>query len=99
MAKARTDRYKDQGYDVYMGRTSDPAPSPHRAMNSGNGYDYDVGEITTEHFPSGNKLYLTPDERRVIDALRSIRYGSVTVEIQDGRLRLLRKGETEKLGE
>lgn len=98
MAKARTDRHKEQGYDVYTGRTSDPAPSLHRIMNSSNGYDYDAGAITTEHFPSGNELHLTPDERRIIEAIRSIQYGSVTVEIAGGRLRLLRKGETEKLG-
>lgn len=57
-------------------------------------------EIDGRHadIPKGIAV-LTPDERRVLDALRSIQYGSVTVEIAGGRLRLLRKGETEKLGE
>jgi hypothetical protein len=40
---------------------------------------------------------LTPAEQRVIEAIRAIRYGSVTVEVANGVLTLLRKGETEKL--
>ena len=85
MAKARTDR--EQGYQVYGER-----------RDADDQIEYSIPH--TDYCQPGNELYqyLTPDERRVLDALRSIRYGSVTVEIQDGRLRLLRKGETENGG-